>query len=238
MPQLPAKTDKRLTKGRLTRERLLAEALRLFAESGYAGVGIREVAAAAETNIASIAFHFSSKEGLYRAVIEQMAGELARLHQAAITTATAQSAAAGEDAGKRAQRIVTDLITRLLTSNRSRWMTLLLQREFITPTPFFNIIYESTIEPTLTALAALIQEINGQPQSSTGNKVLAFSLFIMTSAFQRNRNTFLRFIEKDAYSPEDIETISRVVARFVKNGLLQPQETNEALPPCQSKQNF
>ncbi|EFL52469.1 transcriptional regulator, TetR family [Solidesulfovibrio fructosivorans JJ]] len=238
MPQAPEKNDKRLAKGRQTRERLLAEALRLFAQHGYAGVGTREVAAAAKTNIASIAFHFSGKEGLYRAVIEHVSGELARLHQAAIAEATAQSAAGGEEAGDRAKRIVTDLITRLLTSNRSRWMTLLLQREFITPTPFFDVIYESTIEPTLTALAALASEINGKSQASPENKVLAFSLFIMTSAFQRNRNTFLRFIEKDAYSPEDIETISRVVARFVKNGLLQPQETNEALSPCPSKQNF
>lgn len=237
MPEPSEKNDKRLTKGRQTRERLLTEALRLFAQRGYAGVGTREVAAAAKTNIASIAFHFSGKEGLYRAVIEHVAGELARLHQASIATATAQSAAAGEDAGERSRRIVTDLITRLLTSNRSRWMTLLLQREFITPTPFFDVIYESTIAPTLTALAALCGEINGQPQTSPENKVLAFSLFIMTSAFQRNRNTFLRFIEKDAYSKEDIDTISRVVARFVKNGLLNPQEKNEVASPCPSKQN-
>lgn len=222
MSETLRENDKRLTKGRQTRDRLLREALRLFAQRGYAGVGIREVAAAAETNTASIAFHFSGKEGLYQAVIERVSGELARLHQAAIATATAQSAAAGEDAGDRARRIVTDLITRLLTSNRSRWMTLLLQREFITPTPFFNVIYASTIEPTLAALAALVAESNGLAPGSMENRVLAFSLFIMTSAFQRNRNTFLRFIEKDAYSKEDIETISRVVALFVKNGLCKP----------------
>src|SRR5215510_2795469 len=51
-----------------TRERILRTAERLFAERGFNGVSMRELAAAAQVNIASIGYHFDSKEGLLSAV--------------------------------------------------------------------------------------------------------------------------------------------------------------------------
>jgi AcrR family transcriptional regulator len=47
-----------------TRDRILRTAERLFAERGFSGVSVRELAAAATVNIASIGYHFDSKEGL------------------------------------------------------------------------------------------------------------------------------------------------------------------------------
>jgi AcrR family transcriptional regulator len=47
-----------------TRDRILRTAERLFAAHGYNGVSMRDLAAAAEVNIASIGYHFDSKEGL------------------------------------------------------------------------------------------------------------------------------------------------------------------------------
>lgn len=217
--RLGGRTDTRLAKGQRTRERLMEEALRLFAVKGHEAVGTRELAAAAGTNIASIAFHFGGKEGLYGAVIEGVAGELARLHQAALGAAAVESAAAGEDAGQRARRVIAKLIVALLTSNRSQWMSLLLQREFITPSASFEKIYVVALEPTLEAIARLVGAATGHDDRTMDNKVLSFSLFIMASAFSRNKNTFLRFAGTTEYTPQDVATISRVVADFVENGL-------------------
>ena len=51
-----------------TRARILRTAERLFAAHGYNGVSMRDLAAAAQVNIASIGYHFDSKEGLLSAV--------------------------------------------------------------------------------------------------------------------------------------------------------------------------
>jgi AcrR family transcriptional regulator len=51
-----------------TRERLLLAGLRLFAEKGYAQTSTREIAAAAQANIAAIAYYFEGKAGLYKAL--------------------------------------------------------------------------------------------------------------------------------------------------------------------------
>lgn len=47
-----------------TRERVLRTSERLFADRGYNGVSMREIAAKARVNVASIAYHFENKEGL------------------------------------------------------------------------------------------------------------------------------------------------------------------------------
>ena len=53
----------------LTRERLLNCAEKLFANKGYRGVSLRELAAAANVRPFTIQHHFGSKLGLYQAVL-------------------------------------------------------------------------------------------------------------------------------------------------------------------------
>ena len=50
------------------KERILDEAMRLFAESGFDSVTVRDIAAAAEVSVGLINHHFGSKEGLREAV--------------------------------------------------------------------------------------------------------------------------------------------------------------------------
>jgi AcrR family transcriptional regulator len=54
-----------------TREQLLKTASRLFAEKGFEAVTTRELAKQADVNIAMIAYYFGSKEGLFKAMIEE-----------------------------------------------------------------------------------------------------------------------------------------------------------------------
>ncbi|MEY2689427.1 MAG: hypothetical protein RL375_3626 [Pseudomonadota bacterium] len=55
-----------------SRERLLHAALRLFASQGYARTSTREIAEAAEANLAAISYYFGDKAGLYRALLDEL----------------------------------------------------------------------------------------------------------------------------------------------------------------------
>lgn len=77
--------------GDRTRERILEVALPLFAHHGFAGTSVRAVGAAAGVNVATLAYHFQDKQGLYDAVVQRLHEDLAtdlagRLAQGAATT--------------------------------------------------------------------------------------------------------------------------------------------------------
>lgn len=61
------------------RERLLAEAMRLFGERGFDAVTTREICAAAGVNPGAIHYHFGDKDGLYREVLRLPVTELSEL---------------------------------------------------------------------------------------------------------------------------------------------------------------
>ena len=55
------------------RKQLLTSARHLFARRGLSGCSIRDIADAASVNSSLISYYFASKEGLYRACIEEIA---------------------------------------------------------------------------------------------------------------------------------------------------------------------
>jgi AcrR family transcriptional regulator len=64
-------------KSKRTRKQILAVALPIFAKRGYTGASVRKIAGAAEVNVATLAYHFVDKNGLYDTVIERLYQELA-----------------------------------------------------------------------------------------------------------------------------------------------------------------
>ncbi|MFF0494417.1 TetR/AcrR family transcriptional regulator [Nocardia sp. NPDC003482] len=59
-----------------TREALLEEATRLFAEKGYAGTSLEEVASASLLTRGAVYHHFASKKALFEAVLDRLGAEV------------------------------------------------------------------------------------------------------------------------------------------------------------------
>jgi AcrR family transcriptional regulator len=59
-----------------TRDRVLAEAERIFAANGYDGTSVRRITEAAGANVAAVSYYFGGKEGLYQAVFERFFDEM------------------------------------------------------------------------------------------------------------------------------------------------------------------
>ncbi len=55
-----------------TRDRILDAGIACFAARGFKGATTRTLAAAAGVNIATLAYHFGDKQGLYRAAIDRL----------------------------------------------------------------------------------------------------------------------------------------------------------------------
>jgi AcrR family transcriptional regulator len=63
-----------VTEAALTRGRILDTALHLFSQGGFDRVSVRDIAQAAQVNVAAISYHFGGKSGLYRAALTEPLG--------------------------------------------------------------------------------------------------------------------------------------------------------------------
>jgi AcrR family transcriptional regulator len=86
--------DRRVERGRATRDRLIAVATKLFAERGFDATSIEAVLAAADVSRGSLYHHFPSKEALFEAVL--LAVE-ARVGAAAVAAGAARGARTARD---------------------------------------------------------------------------------------------------------------------------------------------
>ena len=80
-------------RSRSTRGELVATARALFAERGYADVPAEEIVAAAGVTRGALYHHFTDKQGLFRAVFEELEGEVTAQIATAIEAAPDRPAA-------------------------------------------------------------------------------------------------------------------------------------------------
>ena len=78
--------------GASTRERILDAAEALFAEHGIAAVGVRRITRAAGVNVASVNYHFGSKDNLVSEVFRRRIGEVRDRRLALLDAAEARAA--------------------------------------------------------------------------------------------------------------------------------------------------
>jgi len=71
-------------KGQGTREKLLDAAERLFADQGFNRTSLRDITAAAEANLASVNYHFGSKERLIQEIFKRRLGPINEARMAAL----------------------------------------------------------------------------------------------------------------------------------------------------------
>lgn len=76
-----------------TRNNILDQAERLFADGGYDGTSTREIAACADVQAAMVGYHFGSKQELF----DEVVGRRAAVLNAARASALAEARAAGGD---------------------------------------------------------------------------------------------------------------------------------------------
>ncbi|MCU0906285.1 MAG: TetR family transcriptional regulator [Rhodobacteraceae bacterium] len=86
----PDREDGRILRGEATRERVLDAAERLFAQHGFEGVSIRQIAREAGVTLSVVGFHGGSKDDLSVTVLERRAAALNARRRAALAAAMAE----------------------------------------------------------------------------------------------------------------------------------------------------
>lgn len=203
-----------------TRRALIDSGLKLFGAKGFAGTSTREIAGDAGTNIASIAYHFGSKDGLRRAIAEWIAGALREVIDAAFADGL-RDIAASEPAQRPAQAraAVTRAIGRvaefLLASRMGALFPRFVVREMAEPSAAFDVLYAGVFEPAHRRLCELFALATGGDPESEETRLTVFALIGPLLYFRIGAPAVLRRMDWDAYGPEEVARVTAVIARLV-----------------------
>jgi AcrR family transcriptional regulator len=155
-------------RGEETRARILEAALELFAASGFEGASTRTIAERADVNLPAIQYYFGSKEGLYRAVVEQFSQEMR-----AGVAPVAGRIRAELDSGQPSRRKLIDLLCDMLdivialilddsVPNRESRQKFFARME-VEPNPAFDALQDDMVHHVCTPCCAIIGRLIDRP---------------------------------------------------------------------------
>lgn len=121
---VPTAARSHTPKGKLARERILRASEPLFADRGFHGTSMRDVAEASDLPLATIVYHFAKKEKLYAALLGEIAahlmGDMDAARKAATTEPSLEAAIRGLVRWSLANPARVRLLLRELIDNPAR----------------------------------------------------------------------------------------------------------------------
>jgi AcrR family transcriptional regulator len=194
-----------------TREKIIKAASRAFALNGYEGASIRTIVAEAEVNQAAINYHFGSKEGLYRAVLE-----------------TALRALMSEDAPQRLGKFSREAQLRQFVRRQLRPITArdelsdyvrVFGWETLKPSAVFRKFMAREAAPFFAAATDLVRRF--LPDNTTNKQAVVAALWLFGQC-----NIFVRNAELLAHPPlrlkvdeRFVDRLAETIAAWAANGL-------------------
>ncbi len=143
------------TDGDVTRARIVEAAGQLFGEQGYAETTSKAIASKAGVDLASINYHFGTRDGLYKAV-------LAEAHRRLVSVAELERIAhAPEPAEARLRQLIELIISRAMS--KRGWNAHVLARELLSPSSHLDVLFAEEMSPKFRFVAGLLSEITGIP---------------------------------------------------------------------------
>jgi AcrR family transcriptional regulator len=199
---------------RVTRQKIIKAAARIFAENGYHGTSIRSIVAKADVNQAAISYHFGGKEGLYRAVLQ---AAMRALLEAEVSS-NGNGATLPREAALRA--FIARQLRPLLAHDELSHYLRIFNWETVRPTPAFRKFMAQDAGPYLAGAVALVRRFL-PPQATRQEALLgALWLFGQCSIFVRNREQLSRPPLGLTIDSGFVDGLSETVARWAAGGLL------------------
>jgi TetR/AcrR family transcriptional regulator, regulator of cefoperazone and chloramphenicol sensitivity len=149
-----AKRPKRVSRpdGAATRQHLLDTAGQVFAERGFADATSKEICERAGTPMASVNYHFGSREALYEAV-------LVEAHRHVVGLDELEALTTGLSDPREKLRAVLYRFVGLSTSAGTPWGFLVMLREVLSPSAAIPALIEKAVRPKAAFLLGLIGEV-------------------------------------------------------------------------------
>lgn len=201
------KSDARSSSDR-TRLALIEAGLALFGEKGFAATSTREIAAAANANIGSIAYHFGGKEGLRDACARHIVGMIKAI--AAPVLGNPQPPADEAEALSQLRAVIFRVAGFLLASPEAGRVVQFILREMQQPTAALDIVYGNLFEPVHRRLCQIWGAATGENPESEETRITVFALIGQLVYFRVGREAVVRRMGWSDIGARETEAIAEI----------------------------
>ncbi len=197
-----------------TKSRLIEAAARIFGEKGFEGAGIREICEAAETNVASVRYHFTDKAGLYRETLA---------HAQSQTFMTRPLPDLTDDPEADLVTCIEWFLT-LASTARTGPFGRLMMREMLDPTDALDLMVERGVRPLHGHVTQLVERvIAGNPPPRLPPQEIAVCIVGLCVHRIKAYPVISRVLNypgpRMAPDPADLPRLARLIATFAIDGI-------------------
>ena len=210
--------------GEATRAHLLDTAGRVFAERGFAGTTSKEICARAGTPLASVNYHFGSRDALYEAVLIEAHRQLIGLDDLVALTQ-------GLDGPRDKLSAVVGHLVALATHRATPWGFRVLLREMLSPSPALPALVDKAVRPKARWLLGLMAEWMAlPPEHPAVQRGVMFTVLPCIAMMVAPKEMPARLLPQ---AVRDGDALGADFVRFVMAGLdaLAPPRRAAAQPP-------
>ena len=197
-------------RGTESRERQIVVAAELFASRGFNGVSVRDVATAADVNVAAISYYFGGKQGLYEAALERLMEGMAPVVRPIIEHINRifdEGVPSRPVLREAMVFVVHHILSTMLSGNFPPWVTQTVLREFQQPTPDYRPMLDECVLPLHGVIRTLVAAAL-QIDRATPNAILSSHAVIgQIMVFAATRQVILEELTWDDFSNWRLEQV-------------------------------
>jgi AcrR family transcriptional regulator len=201
-----------------TRFRLLNAAREAFSQNGFQGATVREICRRAKTNVASVNYHFGSKDSLLAEA----------LNFAQLKALQTENIKADECPEMRLQLFIREFMLMLLDEKTPSSQCRIMARELADPTPALDKIVREAIAPLHEFLGKLVREIAGEQIEETALRRCVHSILGQCLYYRHSHPVLQRLYSKLCYDDKEIGAIAGHISEFSLAGIKRISVKNGA----------
>lgn len=196
-----------------TRLRLLEAAGEVFARDGFQRATIREICRLAGANVASVNYHFGSKDRLYSEVLRYV-DSVATERNPPFPDGWSR-----RPAQERLAMFIRQFLERAFDDSRPAWHEKLMMREMIEPTRALDDLTERNIRPRSEALQGICRELLGERASKQQVQRAAASIVGQCVFYWHCRPMIAKLMPDLGFQQKSIASIAEHVTVFSVHAL-------------------
>lgn len=190
------------------RQRLLDVAGGKFAEKGFDATNVREITEAAGMSVASVNYHFRSKEDLYVEAVRDAA-------RACEQITPHPTWPPGVPADQRLRDFIRAFLTRLLRDDVPVWHRHLIMREVADPRPgACEEFVRGFVRPSFEILQSILRELTPSTTSAETLNLMGASIVGQCLHYHHARHVIRLLVGGQEYERYDIDRLTDHVWRF------------------------